>query len=126
MARPQKDTAQKRSFMLRTRLTTTEKSRLDTLAKEAGFTTSDYVRKLVLGNIPTRHVPNPDRELLLKLLAEIHRLGSNVNQIARAMNVSLKKGQPLDVPAHVLASALYGVDTVTRFIQTTLKDGRKG
>lgn len=126
MARPHKDTEQKRSFMLRTRLTTDEKSRLDTMAKEAGFTTSDYVRKLVLGNIPTRNVPNPDRELLLKLLAETHKLGSNVNQIARALNVCLKKGQPLDVPDHALTAALYGVDTVTRFIQTTLKDGRKG
>jgi len=126
MARPHKDTRDQRSFMLRTRLTESEKSRLDALAKEAGFTTSDYVRKLVLGNIPTRNVPNPDRELLLKLLAELHKLGSNVNQIARALNVSLKKGQPFDVPEHVLTSALYGVDTVTRFIQTTLKDGRKG
>lgn len=126
MARPHKETADQRSFMLRTRLTGSEKSRLDALAKEAGFTTSDHVRKLVLGNIPTRNVPNPDRELLLKLLAELHKLGSNVNQIARALNVSLKKGQPFDVPEHVLTSALYGVDTVTRFIQTTLKDGRKG
>src|SRR5690554_2642560 len=97
MARPVKLSDERRNVMLRLRLTTTEKQQLDMIAKDAGFTVSDLIRKTVLKQKPKRTVPSVDCEILLKLLAELNREGNNLNQITRTLNTRVISGvSPFD------------------------------
>lgn len=86
MARPEKPEADKRVFIIRLRVTLSEKSHIWQTAKDVGLGPSDYMRGSILQIKPARTVPTPDRELLLKYLAELGKQGSNFNQIARRAN----------------------------------------
>jgi hypothetical protein len=86
MARPQNPEGDNRTVVIRLRVTPDEKLRVWQNAKDAGRTPSDFIRGLVLGTKPERIVPTADREALLKVLAEAGKQGSNLNQIARAIN----------------------------------------
>jgi hypothetical protein len=61
---------------------------METRAGAAGFSLGAYVRAATLGSPGARHVKRPkgDREQLARLLSEIGKLGSNVNQIAKWCN----------------------------------------
>ena len=84
MARPHKDGDDKRDLTIRVRVTTTERNRIWQLAAEQGHTPSDFMRlRTMAATLPLRRVPTPDRKILLNLMAELGKLGSNVNQIAR-------------------------------------------
>lgn len=121
MARPAKSSSDKRTTMLRLRLTTAEKQHLDTIAKEAGFTVSDFIRKLVLHVKPKRSVPNPDREVLLMLLADLHKIGSNLNQIARVLNTEHKSGTPpIGVTPAGLTPLMVDLDGLVRYLHSKL------
>ena len=86
MARPQKDGADKRDFTIRVRVTSAEKLRIWQMAAEAGYTPSDFMRLRTMASQPLRRVPTPDREALLHLMAELGKIGSNINQITRVLN----------------------------------------
>lgn len=126
MARPPKTATQKRCIMFRIRLTAAEKSHLETLASEAGVTASDFIRMVVLTQTPTRRKPAPDRALLLSLLAEANKLGSNVNQIARALNTANQSGQCNTIPKRDIDDALAEVQLLSGHLLTILKDGHSG
>ena len=57
-------------------------------AAEAGLSIGAFLRTIALGTAGARAVRRPriDREQLAKLLGEIGKLGSNVNQIAKWAN----------------------------------------
>ena len=76
-----------RSIMLQIRITPKEKDRLFSLANEAEAEVSDYVRGKIF-NQSVRRSPRAkgDRAELIKILGELGKVGSNVNQIARAIN----------------------------------------
>ena len=83
----------KRELTIRLRATASEKSRIWQNAKDAGLTPSDFLRGLAINARPARAVPTPDREVLLKLLAELNMQGSNLNQVARALNRRQDSGE---------------------------------
>jgi hypothetical protein len=58
-------------------------------AAEAGLSVSSYLRAAALGNAGprARRAPTIEKEALGKAIAELNRVGNNVNQIARAMNI---------------------------------------
>ncbi|OOQ62195.1 plasmid mobilization protein [Mucilaginibacter pedocola] len=87
MPRPQKQGEDKRDYSIEIRVTFAEKTAIQIAAKDSRLTVSDFARARLIEAKPLRHVPNADRELLLKHLAETNKQGSNLNQIARVLNM---------------------------------------
>jgi hypothetical protein len=103
MARPKKDEHEKRSEVVRLRLTLAEHEHVRSQAESAGVTVSDYLRRRALGYIVPRVVgrrgPDP------VLLSELNRIGVNLNQIARNQN----SGRPERLDAEAVLDELRGV-----------------
>ena len=70
------------------RVTKADHARIDEKAQAAGYKIGGYLRALALGSAGARAVKRPrvEREQLARLLGEIGKLGSNVNQIAKWSN----------------------------------------
>lgn len=70
------------------RLTEAEYAEVRRKADRSGYTVGAYVRATVLGSPGPRaqRLPPTNKHLLLKLLGELGKIGSNINQIARAIN----------------------------------------
>ncbi|WP_338875049.1 plasmid mobilization relaxosome protein MobC [Spirosoma sp. SC4-14] len=114
MARPPKDDADKREFTIRVRVTASEKLRIWQMAAENGYTPSDFMRlRTMAATQPLRHKPTPERELLLHVMAELGKVGSNVNQIARALNSRDETGQLADIDTDEINQAMQGLDNLT-------------
>lgn len=64
------------------RLNATEAQRLKADAKRCGLSRSVYLRRLIMKS-PVKARPT---EQIGKLYEEIHRIGNNINQIARSVN----------------------------------------
>jgi|SRR5690606_5095144 len=124
MARPTKSTEHKRNIMFRLRLTLSEKSHLETLAKDAGFNISDYMRMVVLSNEPKSRVATPQQETLLKLIAELNKMGSNLNQIARVMNTRHKADSPIltETANTELQQLSYALDSLLRLVHHKIQE----
>lgn len=114
MARPQKDDADKREFTIRVRVTASEKLRIWQMAAESGYTPSDFMRLRTMASTqPLRHKPTPERELLLNVMAELGKIGSNVNQIARSLNSRDETGQLAGIDTDEINQAMQGLDDLT-------------
>jgi hypothetical protein len=68
--------------------TPAERAQLDAAAERAGMTVSAFMRQQCLGTAGPRAVRRPpvERAALAQLLAQLGKCGSNLNQIARALN----------------------------------------
>jgi len=114
MARPQKDDADKREFTIRVRVTASEKLRIWQMAADSGYTPSDFMRlRTMAAAQPLRHKPTPERELLLNVMAELGKIGSNVNQIARSLNSRDETGQLASIDTDEINQAMQGLDDLT-------------
>lgn len=78
----------RRTVRLEVRLTKAESATLETLAQEAGATVSDFVRGRALGERVRRSVVSPERQMLIHSLAQLGKLGSNLNQLAHHANAT--------------------------------------
>lgn len=67
------------------RLNADEAQRLIESARKCGLTRSAYLRRLIM-NKPVKARPTKD---IQKLIGEINKIGSNVNQIARSVNAGI-------------------------------------
>lgn len=123
MARPQKDTDAKRDLTIRVRVTSAEKHHIWQLAADAGYTPSDFMRLKTIASVPLRRVPTPDREALLKLMAELGKIGSNVNQIAHALNYYKASGQLAGVNPDDITHTLAELDGLTAQVLNVLEHG---
>jgi hypothetical protein len=70
------------------RLSADERSAVDAAAERAGLTPGSYARQLLLGAPAPRQVRRPpvERKELARLLAELGKIGGNLNQLAKAAN----------------------------------------
>jgi hypothetical protein len=77
-----------RTTHLTIRLTPDERATIDGAADRAGLTPGSHARQVLLGAPAPRQVRRPpvERRELARLLGEIGRVGSNLNQIAKAAN----------------------------------------
>jgi hypothetical protein len=80
-----------RTSHLTIRLTTLERQYIDSAADRTGLTTGSYARQAVMGAPMPRQVRRPpvERKELARLLGEIGKIGSNLNQLTRAANNGL-------------------------------------
>jgi hypothetical protein len=125
MARPQKSESEKTTHKVQFRTTADEKKRMEQLASEAGLSLTDLIKKAVFGKAPKQHKPTPDRSVFLKGLAELGKIGSNVNQIARALNRRAESEGVRGLPDEVIAHALHGVTTMTQSLRQILENSKK-
>ena len=67
-------------------------------AKKCGLTRSAYLRRLIM-NKPVKARPTKD---IQKLIGEINKIGSNVNQIARSVNAGIATAEDAKYSLHLL------------------------
>lgn len=123
MPRPKKDAHEKRDTMIRVRFTASEQKRLLASSALSGCNASDYIRLKVLDNVPRLKKASNERAQLITGLGELGKVGSNLNQIARALNRRALTGRGEWVPDQLIENALQGVDTLTRHLITLLEHG---
>ncbi len=86
--RGRKRAADTKEKFIAVRCTLDDHAFIGATAAQAGMSIGAFLRTLALGTAGARAVKRPliEREQLAKLLGEIGKLGSNVNQIARWAN----------------------------------------
>ena len=69
---------------------------VESRAGEAGLSNAAYLRACALGNAGprARRSPTVERQLAAQAIAELNKAGSNLNQIARAVNMALSPAAP--------------------------------
>jgi hypothetical protein len=84
-----------RQKALRIRLTDAELATIEAAGERAGLSLAGYARSLLLSAPPVRQARRPpvERAELARLLGELGKIGSNVNQIARVLNGAGDAGQ---------------------------------
>ncbi len=76
-----------RQFIIRFRATEEERNDLVARAEARGLSLSELVRQSGLGcRLPTVRFDHRQSHLLTQLIGQLARIGSNVNQLARAAN----------------------------------------
>lgn len=87
MTRPQKETDMKREHRVTIRLTDTEFSIMENAAEQAEMSISEYMRTQTMeGQVNARFEIVADVDQIKKLIGELGKIGSNLNQIARYFN----------------------------------------
>lgn len=75
------------------RLRPEERAELDRVARERGTTPANWVRSLELVHLANKPQWTPaEQDALRELFHDVRRVGTNINQIAHAMNVAAQKG----------------------------------
>lgn len=123
MARPKKSESEQKRCIIQFRTTPDEKLQFEQLAYEAGLTLSDFIKKQILSKPPKHKKATPDRAALIRGLAELGKIGSNVNQIAKDINRQRKEGVTPTVPAYIIETALHGIAMLTAHLRKELEDG---
>lgn len=119
-------TTTKKRVLIQLRTTEEDKKTLTDLAKEAGMNMTDFIKSRVFEYAPKTRVATFDREILIKLLAELGRVGSNVNQIAKVMNTEKKTFYTVSVREDIIRGVLATVQTVTSNIYKQINYGVTG
>ena len=80
-----------RDYILPVRLSQDERAVVDAAAERAGLAAGSYARQVLLGAPAPRQVRRPpvERRELIRLLAELGKIGGNLNQLAKAANTRL-------------------------------------
>jgi hypothetical protein len=104
------------------RLTEAEIKTLTDLAAGAGMTLSDFMRARAFGAKPRINLASPERAEFIKALAGLGKIGSNVNQIAKALN-SPHAGGRIGVSSDNISSTLYALQTLSKNLIKHLTDG---
>jgi Bacterial mobilisation protein (MobC) len=90
-----------RQQVLGIRLTADEHAALTAASERAGLALAGYARSQLLSAPPLRQARRPpvERAELARLLGELGKVGSNVNQMARALNGGGAAPVPADLAA---------------------------
>ena len=97
-----KSQTRQRKYGVYVACTEEERDAINKKAAEAGLSAAGFLRACALNKVTarTKRRPPVDREILEKAIAELRRVGNNINQIARAANMN----EPTE--AGLLAAAL--------------------
>lgn len=111
-----------RGKTLQVRLSEAELERIAADAQAAGLSLSGYARAQLLGAVTPRTrkaAPLPAVKLLAQIFAALGKIGSNMNQLARAVN----QGQSVETKALAvnLAAAIEDVQAAAEDIRRTLR-----
>lgn len=126
MTRPPKGSNEKRDQIFKVRFSAAEKKSLLKLAAAEGLTPSDFVRVKTIGSKPQVKKATPERTNLIRLYAELNKVGSNANQIARALNRRVDSDSLTGLSIELINEALHGIKQVTTQIAKELGHGHQG
>lgn len=126
MSRPPKQMDERRSVRMEIRLNISEEKSLQALAENAGLSLSDFIRKTSLGCKPRVQKANPDRAVFIRILGELGKVGSNINQIAKALNTDLAKGTNPSINHELVEYTLHATQTLSLHLIKILTDGDTG
>ncbi|MEP7168170.1 MAG: plasmid mobilization relaxosome protein MobC [Bacteroidota bacterium] len=87
--RPRSEKRKRNSFLI-ARCTSEEKKLVEERANSKGLSLGDFIRSQSIGQKPLKIVPKkgPATTAILLLKAELNKIGSNVNQIAKVCNTN--------------------------------------
>lgn len=89
------------------RMTDEEKFRLQSEADIAGISLNDLVRVRCLLDAKGKPLRSCSKQQvhpdIKRLIAEVNRIGVNLNQIARALNIAAKQANPVEILAVLVA-----------------------
>lgn len=96
-----------RKNRLTIRFTDEEHDVLTSHAERAGISPSSYARKALVGGEAPRAARRPpvEKALLAKTLGELGKIGSNINQVARALNSDQPGGQLSQIETDIRRAA---------------------
>jgi len=85
---PRRPTKTRRNRIIQFRCSDAEHAEILRRADRAGYPPGTFARACVLGSPGPRaqRLPPTNKHLLIKLLGQLGKIGSNINQIARAIN----------------------------------------
>jgi hypothetical protein len=80
-----------RTRIMPVRLSDDERAAVEEKAEKAGLALSSYARQALLGAATPRQVRRPpvERKELARLLGEVGKIGSNLNQLTKAVNTGV-------------------------------------
>jgi len=84
---------QKRSNIFKLRLTQAEREKWEVLAEEVGL--GSNLSKFVRHCVEKRSLPAPIPKINEETYWELGKIGTNLNQITRAINRAVKEGSPI-------------------------------
>ena len=91
---------------LDTRVDDEEYNLIQTKATQAGITVSEFIRRAAINRqLPTFSFNKEIYQILIEIKTELNRIGTNINQIARACNTSIQLGEPVVVNINALEKA---------------------
>ena len=88
MARPSGSDKRRRSHMFSIRFSRDEVARAQALCERAGLTLAALIRRALFGTQPPRAARRPtiNHQAVARRLAQLGKIGSNLNQLARQAN----------------------------------------
>jgi type II secretory pathway component PulF len=99
---------EKRETEIKIRLTAKEREEIRELAREEGLTVSEYIRKRALQRQAEEQAK---LEMERQLVYQVRRIGINLNQMAKSLNILRKKGKLEDKDKKFLRSLEVKVET---------------
>ena len=102
-ARLEETELQYRSAVLTVRLNKPDLAGLDELAKKHGLSRAEAARAVLTRAVDVFQAEPRETEAILELTQQLHTVGGNLNQIARALNLAAAKGALTLDPATVAA-----------------------
>jgi len=120
MKRTPTNGGEKRDAILRFRVSPAEKEIIEKSAALEGLSVSAYVRKR------PDEAPHSglDRNAYIRLLAEFGKQGSNLNQMTRALNIWVKKGDNPELEPGMLRHCLAEISRLSKELMEIIKHGR--
>jgi hypothetical protein len=106
-----------RDRVVRFRASTEETSKIEALANGRGLSISELMRRAVFGvRMPSRKFNAEDIALLTRLIAELGRIGGNLNQMVRRANSGKLVGHDNE-----LSDALLGVNQLRSLLREIIR-----
>ncbi|RKR81993.1 mobilization protein MobC [Mucilaginibacter gracilis] len=120
MKRTRKNGGEKRDLFFRFRVNADEKLTYQQQAKNNGLSVSDYMRKRLEGQDELL-----DRRDYLRLLAELSKQGSNLNQYAKAMNIWVNIGNDPQIEPGMIRHCITEITRLSRELMEIIKHANR-
>jgi hypothetical protein len=110
MVRPKKSPALVRNNLLPVRLSDVELEMFRSRAEDLGIPIAELMRR----NGLMRPIPKRLSRVTIQTYRELTRVGTNINQLSKAINTALKSGQQIQIDQEELVSLAAAIDRCQR------------
>jgi hypothetical protein len=110
MARPKKSPVLVRNNLLPVRLSDVELEMFRSRAEDLGISIAELMRR----NGLMRPIPKRLSRITIQTYRELSRVGTNINQLSKAINTALKSGQQIQIDPEELVSLAAAINHCQR------------